>query len=73
MVVNILNSGKAKNEEGVKIHKEAADDIKKQISKILFRVKSRKKQITEAAQMTFSIKSDDRKEAEGKAKFKTAE
>ena len=73
MVVNILATGKAKNEEGVKIHKESIEEIKKQISKILYRIKARKKQITEASQMTFSIKSDDRKEQEGKAKFKTAE
>lgn len=73
LVANILASGKAKDSEGVKIHKEEIDKLKKKCSTILYKFKKRKEEIVKAHQDTFSITAKDKTELETKAKYKTAE
>ena len=69
----ILLSGKAKNEDGVKIHKEDADLIAKQINKVLVRINRREEEVKQLERNLFGISDSEIKLSQKQAKFKNKE
>lgn len=51
----LLNTGKAKNDDGVKVFKEDVDLLTKQINKVLLRIDKREKDIKELERDIFGI------------------
>lgn len=69
----MLASGKAKNDEGVKLHKESIEEIKLEQEDLLKKIKKRENKLKQLEIDLVGLPEKEIKEYKQKAKFKTKE